>query len=70
MASPSSGSRDDINAFTNQSKDITRELKRLNAMAQKANEGRRHSCFTEHEQLFACRFYLLADYVAQVPTMF
>jgi len=70
MASPSSGSRDEHDAFTKKSKDITRELKRLKAIAQKANKRRRYSGFTECEQIFACRLYLLAAHVPQVPIMY
>ena len=70
MASSSSGSRDEHDAFTKKSKDITRELKRLKAIAQKANKRRRYSGFTECEQIFACRLYLLAAHVPQVAIMY
>ena len=70
MASSSSGSREQHDVLSTKSKEISRELKRLKAKAQKANKRRRYSGFTECEQDFACRLYVLAAHQAHVAVMY
>jgi hypothetical protein len=70
MASSSSGSREQHDVLSTKSKEITRELKRLKAKAQKANKRRRYTGFTECEQDFACRLYVLAAHQAHVAVMY
>ena len=70
MASSSSGSREQHDVLSTKSKEISRELKRLKAKAQKANKRRRYSGFTECEQDFACRLYVLAAHRAHVAVMY
>ena len=70
MASSSSASREQHDALTHKFKEMTRELKRLKAIAQKANKRRRYSGFTECEQIFACRIYLLAAHEPRVAILY
>ena len=70
MVSSNSGSREEHDAFSTKSKEITRELKRLKAIAQKTNKRRRYSGFTECEQDFACRLYLLVAHEPHVAIMY
>ena len=70
MASSSSASRDAYDVLGSDSKEITRELKRLKAKEQKANKRRRYSGFTESEQDFACRLYVIAAHQANVAVLY
>ena len=70
MASSSSASREQHDALTSKSKELTRELKRLKAITQKTNKRRRYGGFTECEQYFACRLYLLAAHEPRVAIMY
>ena len=70
MSLPSSAPREEIIALADKAKDLTRELKRVRAATAATNKRRRQSGFTEHEQHFAVRLYVLADHLATVPIMF
>ena len=70
MASSSSGSREEHDAFSTKSKEITRELKRLKTIAQKTNKRRRYRGFTNFEQDFACRLYVVAAHQPHVAVMY
>ena len=70
MTSSSSGSREQRNVLGSNTKEITRELKRLKAREQKANKRRKYSGFTECEQYFACRLYVLATHQVNVAVLY
>ena len=70
MASSSTDARAAIIARASREKEFTSQLKRLAASQAVASKWQRFSGFTDAEQTFAVRLYVLADHDAKIPIFF